>query len=215
MKPCVSPASRARPTRVIGMRAISAGLPLARTSFSLMPMRASGGSVNRAYTGMRWLTRRGSLSNRFALTISKSLYDVCVKAPRPLQSPRAQTPAALVLRNWSSTVTKPRASVAMSAASRPRPAVLGVRPTASSRCEPTTSGSPLSHDVCTRTPFAPSRATDRHFALARMTMPSRSSTCATAVDTSSSSRAMMRGPISHTVTFEPKRRKICANSRPM
>ena len=35
----------------------------------------------------------------------------------------------------------------------------------------------VSHAVCTRTPFAPSRATDRHFALARIAMPSRSSTC--------------------------------------
>ena len=45
---------------------------------------------------MRSLTLRGSLSRRFAATISKSLYDVCVNAPLPLQSPMAQMPGTLV-----------------------------------------------------------------------------------------------------------------------
>ena len=40
--------------------------------------------------------RRGSWSSRFAATISKSLHEVCVNAPRPLQSPIAQTPETLV-----------------------------------------------------------------------------------------------------------------------
>ena len=48
MKPWVSPRSRARPTRVIGITPTSAGLPAARTSASLMPTRPSGGSMNRA-----------------------------------------------------------------------------------------------------------------------------------------------------------------------
>ncbi|SHU10570.1 Uncharacterised protein [Mycobacteroides abscessus subsp. abscessus] len=77
------------------------------------------------------MTRRGSSSRRFAATISKSLYEVCVKAPRPLQSPSAQIPGVLV-RNWSSTVMYPRASVATPAFSRPRSSVFGRRPTATS-----------------------------------------------------------------------------------
>jgi len=36
-----------------------------------------------------------------------------------------------------------------------------------------------------------------------------------AAETSSSSRAIRRGAFSTTVTAAPKRRKICANSRPM
>jgi hypothetical protein len=51
---------------------------------------------------------------RFAATISKSFHDVCVNAPRPLQSPIAQIPEMLV-RNWSSTRIYPRASVAITA----------------------------------------------------------------------------------------------------
>jgi hypothetical protein len=54
---------------------------------------------------------------RFAATISKSFHDVCVNAPRPLQSPIAQIPEMLV-RNWSSTRIYPRASVAITAVFR-------------------------------------------------------------------------------------------------
>ena len=42
---------------------------------------------------MRSSRRRGSLSRIFAAAISKSLKAVWVKAPRPLQSPRARCPA--------------------------------------------------------------------------------------------------------------------------
>ena len=48
IKPCVSPRSRALPTRVIGMVATRAGLPRARTSASLKPTRPSGGSMKSA-----------------------------------------------------------------------------------------------------------------------------------------------------------------------
>ena len=48
MKPCVSPRSRARPTRLMGIFAISALRPDFRTSASLMPTRPSGGSINSA-----------------------------------------------------------------------------------------------------------------------------------------------------------------------
>src|ERR1700689_1234606 len=51
---------------------------------------------------MRSLTLRGSLSRRFAPTISASLKAVWVNAPFPLQSPSAQIPGRLVC-NWSST----------------------------------------------------------------------------------------------------------------
>ena len=48
MKPCVSPRSLARPTRVIGITPTSAGVPRARTSASLRPTRPSGGSMKSA-----------------------------------------------------------------------------------------------------------------------------------------------------------------------
>ena len=48
--------------------------------------------------------RRGSPSSRFAATISKSLYEVWVKAPRPLQSPSAQMPGTLVRSSSSTTM---------------------------------------------------------------------------------------------------------------
>ena len=70
MKPCVSPASRARLTRAIGILAASTRLPLLRASPSFIPARPSAGSMNRAYAGMRSEMRRRSPSNRFAATIS-------------------------------------------------------------------------------------------------------------------------------------------------
>ena len=48
LRPCVSERSRARPTRVIIILPKSAGRPDARTSRSVRPARASGGSVNSA-----------------------------------------------------------------------------------------------------------------------------------------------------------------------
>ena len=48
MKPCVSPASRARPTRCIGIFARISLRPLAFASASFIPMRPSGGSMNSA-----------------------------------------------------------------------------------------------------------------------------------------------------------------------
>ena len=48
--------------------------------------------------GMRPLTRRCSPSSRLAATTSKSFYEVCVKAPRRLQSPSAQMAGTLVAR---------------------------------------------------------------------------------------------------------------------
>src|SRR5215471_18228860 len=90
---------------------------------------------------MRSLTRRGSWSSKFAATISKSLYAVWVKAPLPLQSPRAQMPDAVVC-NRSSTTMYPRSSQHTPALSRSRSSVFGRRPTASNRCEPATSGAP-------------------------------------------------------------------------
>ena len=48
MKPCVSPFSSARPTRVIGRMPISARRPDLRISASVIPARPSGGSMNSA-----------------------------------------------------------------------------------------------------------------------------------------------------------------------
>src|SRR4029079_3985968 len=70
MNPCVSPASRARPTRLIGIFAASTRLPLLRASASFIPARPSGGSMESAYAGIRSDTRRRLPSNRFAVTIS-------------------------------------------------------------------------------------------------------------------------------------------------
>ena len=58
MKPSVSPRSRARPTRAIGIVAIRASRPSARTSLSLMPTRANGGSTKTAYVMIRPSTLR-------------------------------------------------------------------------------------------------------------------------------------------------------------
>ena len=56
---------------------------------------------------MRSVTDRRSFENRFAATISKSLYAVWVNAPRPFTSPSAHTPSTLV-RSSSSTSICPR-----------------------------------------------------------------------------------------------------------
>ena len=58
MKPCVSPFSTARPTRVIGRMPTSALRPDLRISVSVMPARPSGGSMKRPYAVMRSRTLR-------------------------------------------------------------------------------------------------------------------------------------------------------------
>ena len=136
-----------------------------------------------------------------------------MKAPLPLQSPMAQMPGTLV-RSWSSTWMKPRLSVATPARSRPRSSVFGRRPTAISRCVPTTSPSPLSESRLMAMPD-PRLAMRMPCTPVRTSMPSSLRMSATAAETSSSSRAIRRGAISITVTSLPKRRKICANSSPM
>ena len=76
------------------------------TRLRLGEPRASEGRIDVERTAGNSVVemRRGSSSSRFAAAISKSLYEVWVKAPRPLQSPSAQMPATLV-RSWSSTTT--------------------------------------------------------------------------------------------------------------
>ncbi len=91
MNPCVSPFSTARPTRVMGRLPTNAFRPDLRTSSTVQacpPKRR----VDVEGVGRDPVTHpaRGSSSRRLAATISKSLVEVCVKAPRPLQSPMAQ-----------------------------------------------------------------------------------------------------------------------------
>ena len=70
-----------------------------------------------------------------------------------------------------------------------------------------------SRERSTRTP--PSRRDTRKSRAPRwIAMPSASRTSRTASDTSGSSRAISRSAYSRTVTREPNRRYICANSRP-
>ena len=66
MKPCVSPRSTARPTRVIGRLPISAGRPDSRRWRSVMPTRPMGGSVWAAVAVTRARTRRSPWSRPFA-----------------------------------------------------------------------------------------------------------------------------------------------------
>ena len=138
-----------------------------------------------------------------------------MKAPRPLTSPSAQTPGTLV-RSSSSTVMKPRASVAMPALSRPRSSVFGRRPTAASRWLPSIACALPAGSTTTRTPLplAP-LATAASLTEKWNATPSRSRMRWISAETSGSSRAISRSPNSSTVTREPKRRYICANSRPM
>jgi hypothetical protein len=72
MNPCVLPFYSARPTFVMRRFPTGAFRPLCRTSASLVPALPGGGSMYSAYAGMRSLTRRGSLSIRFAATSSAS-----------------------------------------------------------------------------------------------------------------------------------------------
>ena len=73
MKPCVSPFSTARATLVIGRLPTSA-LPARLAHVRLRHARAAQRRIDvERVGGMRSLTRRGSLSSRFAATISKSL----------------------------------------------------------------------------------------------------------------------------------------------
>ena len=103
MKPWVSPRSRARPTRVIGITPTSAGLPagphLGLAHADAAERRVDEEGIGRDAVGDPPLPP----SSRLPATIWKSLYEVWVKAPRPLASPSAQTPGTLV-RSSSSTV---------------------------------------------------------------------------------------------------------------
>ncbi len=67
----------------------------------------------------------------------KSSYAMCVNFGPPLMSPNAKTPAALV-SNRLLTRMNPRSSVAMPAAETFNESVLGTRPVATSRCDPST-----------------------------------------------------------------------------
>ena len=102
----------------------------------------------------------------------------------------------------------------MPAASSPRSSVLGRRPTASSRCEPTTSGAPAVQSTLAVT-ASPCLPTPMHCAFRRTRTPSASRISVTAAEMSGDSRLISRSPVSMSVTWLPKRRYICANSSPM
>ena len=113
-----------------------------------------------------------------------------MKAPRPLQSPSAQTPGTLVC-SWSSTVMKPRASRAMPAASRPRSSVFG--PPAGRQQQVRGRGSPARPPAAAPTP-SPSRR-DRRGPWRRggRRRPRLRACRGSAAETSSSSRGISRG----------------------
>src|SRR5512147_699393 len=108
--PRVSESVRARNTASIGILARRYPTPRSRASRSLSPTRANSGSVNRQNGTCRSVVVR-SPPVRLASTTRKSSSPMCVKYGLPAQSPTAQTPSAVV-RNRSSTLTCPRASVA-------------------------------------------------------------------------------------------------------
>ena len=76
MKPCVSPFSTARPTLVMGRLPISAFRPLLQ-NLGLGHPGAAQRRIDVQRIGRNAVAHpRGSLSRRFAATISKSLYEV-------------------------------------------------------------------------------------------------------------------------------------------
>ncbi|MEZ5289024.1 MAG: hypothetical protein R2712_30330 [Vicinamibacterales bacterium] len=90
MKPRVSLISRARPTFAMGRWPTSTRRPDWRASCSVMPHAPDRRVGEERIARIRSLMPRESSSSRCPATISKSLYAVCVNAPRPLHSPMAQ-----------------------------------------------------------------------------------------------------------------------------
>ena len=129
----------------------------------------------------------------------------CVNCSRLVQSPAAHTvgPAC----SLSSVTTRPLSSCTP-AVSSPSPSVAGLRPTATSRCEPAT----LVPSARCSTGPAEARTT---WAPVRRETPSRSSTAVTAACASGSSRPRIVGAPSTTVTRDPSRRNAWASSTPI
>ena len=141
----------------------------------------------------------GSSSSRLAATISKSLYDVCVNAPLPLQSPSAQMWATLVCElvvddDVAARVgprRRPRRGRGRRCwdadrppAARASPPPVGRAGTRRRRSTPRSCALRLMH-------FAPTTHVDAFVLAGSSSMAS---------ETSSSSRDISRGPISTTVT---------------
>ena len=94
--------------------------------------------------------------------------------------------------------------------------MLGLRPVATSRWVPTMGSAPSRGVSTTPSPEALSRLLIDIAEASTITVtPSASRMSLMVAETSSSSRAVSRGPFSTTVTSAPKRRYIWANSKAM
>ena len=123
-----------------------------------------------------------------------------MKAPRPLQSPSAQMPGTLVAQLVVDRRCSRARRSATPALSRPRSSVFGRRPTASSTCEPTISGSPVGAVDADRDAVGMRREADAFGVECGPRCLRASRISRIAAETSSSSRPISRGPISTTVT---------------
>ncbi len=136
----------------------------------------------------------------------------CAPVPIVMTSPIAEMPGTLV-RNSSSTLTKPRSS-ARPASAAPSPSVTGPRPVATSSFS-IVSDSALPAMLCISIVTDPSfTLADVTFVAVRTAMPRFRKHLSSSADTASSSFGTMRGSSSISVTSLPNRRKIDANSTP-
>ena len=211
MKPCVSPFSRrGRPGSSAGPDEHLA-TPAFAISASVSPTRPSGGSMYSGVGRHPVVYLRGGSEQ-----VVRDDLVVVVRGmrERALAVAVAQRPdVGRGSAGGRRPTIYPRASVAMPALSRPRSSVLQKRPTPSNTCDPVTSrggparqsrpdGAPLGLAVtgCTlrRAQLVPSRRGIPHDRLGDIRVFA----------------GHQPGTISTTVTSTPKRRKICANSRP-
>mmetsp|Transcript_18519 Transcript_18519/g.65518 ORF Transcript_18519/g.65518 Transcript_18519/m.65518 type:complete len:229 (+) Transcript_18519:2586-3272(+) len=151
----------------------------------------------------------------FSTAAMPSSSALCANIGPAMQSPMAHTPGTFVRNSWSTSM-RPRRSVGMPRASRPRPSVYGRRPVATSTVFATSvSASPPADGSTVTDTVSPSTEVPVTFVPRRKSKPCFFRSFWNCFAISRSTPGTMRSRNSTTVTLEPRRPHTEPISRPM